>query len=123
MYETCETAECTIPYSDFDLNALKVYSSLTGPYATVSGYSYATPACTLSCNNQNTTLLALNLATYGPVSIDVNAAVWSDYTSGVLTQSACGAYGVISKLLSSISYSSNQLTPWFGIVTWIMLSN
>lgn len=71
---------------------LKLYSFYTGPYATVTGYSYATPSCSGTCTSQNTSLLALNLATYGPVSIDVNAANWNDYTGGVLSLAACGGY-------------------------------
>jgi hypothetical protein len=74
------------------MEELKAQSSLTGPYAEVTGYSYATPACSAACNSQNTSLLAMNLATYGPVSIDVNAATWNDYTGGVLSLSGCGGY-------------------------------
>lgn len=37
MYETCETARCTESCSDFSMADLEIYSSLTGPYATVTG--------------------------------------------------------------------------------------
>jgi len=92
-----------------------------GPYATVTGYSYATPACTSTCASQNMTLLAINLATYGPVSIDVNAATWSDYTGGVLTQSACGSYDYddLDHAVQLIGYNAAATNPyWIGRNSW-----
>merc|ERR1712072_1048536 len=66
---------------------------LSGGYATVSGYSYATPACTSgACDNQDLTKLQAALETT-PVSVCVNAANWNDYTGGVMTSTACGPMG------------------------------
>merc|ERR1712072_1040796 len=66
---------------------------LSGGYATVSGYSYATPACTAgACDNQDLTKLQAALETT-PVSVCVNAANWNDYTGGVMTSTACGPMG------------------------------
>mmetsp|Transcript_15191 Transcript_15191/g.31809 ORF Transcript_15191/g.31809 Transcript_15191/m.31809 type:complete len:385 (-) Transcript_15191:80-1234(-) len=64
---------------------------LTGGFAAVSGYSYATPPCTAgTCSNQNLNALAAALE-QTPVSVCVNAGVWNDYTGGVLTANACGS--------------------------------
>jgi C1A family cysteine protease len=66
---------------------------LSGNYAQVSGYSYATTPCTEgSCTDQDLTKLQAAVETT-PVSIAVNAATWSDYTGGILTAAACGGMG------------------------------
>jgi len=66
---------------------------LSGGYATVTGYMYATKPCTAgACANQNLEALAAALETT-PVSVCVNAAAWNDYTGGVLTSKACGPMG------------------------------
>merc|ERR1711920_662937 len=64
---------------------------LTGGYATVSGYSYATPPCTSgACASQDLDKLAAALEET-PVSICVNAGAWNDYTGGVMSSSQCGS--------------------------------
>jgi|ERR1711957_750431 len=64
---------------------------LTGGFAAVSGYSYAVPPCTSgACTNQDLKGLAAALEE-SPLSICVNAGVWSDYTGGVMTSQACGS--------------------------------
>merc|ERR1711907_571690 len=66
---------------------------LSGGYATVSGYSYATPPCSSgSCDHQDLAKLQAALETT-PVSVCVNAANWNDYTGGVMTSTACGPMG------------------------------
>merc|ERR1712217_862521 len=56
---------------------------LSGSYAQVSGYSYATPPCTSgSCESQNLKQLAAALETT-PLSVCVNAGVWNDCTGGL----------------------------------------
>merc|ERR1711957_609003 len=51
-------------------------ASLSGGYATVSGYTYATPACTSgACDTQDLAKLAAALEET-PVSICVNAGAW-----------------------------------------------
>ena len=93
MTDECTGPKCTESCKDLDIDVLKTKASLTGYYAQVTGYTYATDACTSgSCGSQNLTLLANNIAEYGPASICVNAASWTSYTGGVLTQAACGGY-------------------------------
>merc|ERR1712014_314413 len=64
---------------------------LSGGYAAVSGYTYATPARTSgACANQDLDKLAAALEET-PVSICVNAGAWNDYTGGVMTSAQCGS--------------------------------
>merc|ERR1712048_330981 len=66
-------------------------AELSGGYAQVSGYTYATPACTSgSCANQDLAKLAAALEET-PVSICVNAGAWNDYTGGAMSSSQCGS--------------------------------
>jgi len=66
-------------------------ASLSGGYATVSGYTYATPACTSgACDTQDLAKLAAALEET-PVSICVNAGAWNDYTGGVMSSAQCGS--------------------------------
>eukprot|EP00930_Biecheleria_cincta_P024747 TRINITY_DN1767_c0_g1_i2.p1 TRINITY_DN1767_c0_g1~~TRINITY_DN1767_c0_g1_i2.p1 ORF type:complete len:389 (-),score=81.27 TRINITY_DN1767_c0_g1_i2:274-1440(-) len=66
---------------------------LTGGFAAVKGYSYATPPCTAgACQHQDLTKFAAALEET-PVSVCVNAGVWNDYTGGVMTSAACGDMG------------------------------
>jgi len=92
MYTECLAKSCTEACSSIDVPALETYSSLTGFYASVVGYDYATTPCTDACASQNMTMLALNMGDYAPPSICVNAANWNLYTGGVMTQAACGGY-------------------------------
>merc|ERR1712226_101631 len=65
---------------------------LQGGYAAVSGYTYATPACTGTslCKNQDLDKLAAALEET-PVSVCVNVGAWNAYTGGVMTSAACGS--------------------------------
>ena len=91
MTERCLGKRCTEACSDLDIDILNTEAKLTGPLTAVTGYDYATPPCSSgSCANQNVTLLAQNIATHGPASICVNAANWSSYVGGVMTETACG---------------------------------
>merc|ERR1712203_582547 len=66
-------------------------AELSGGYAKVSGYTYATPACTSgACANQDLDKLKAALEET-PVSVCVNAASWNDYTGGVMTSAQCGS--------------------------------
>jgi len=58
--------------------------------ATVQGFNYATPMCLdLWCNNQDELQLQESLLN-APVSICLNAHVWQDYVSGILSDVECG---------------------------------
>jgi len=115
MYKTCETARCTEECSTFNLTDLVTYGPYTGPYAAVSDYSYATPACDSTCTDQNTTLLAANVAVYGPASICVNAETWNDYTGGVLSQTACGGYALddLDHCVQLVGYNAAATNPYW----------
>merc|ERR1712032_730804 len=88
---------------------------LSGSYAQVSGYSYATPPCTSgSCESQNLKQLAAALETT-PLSVCVNAGVWNDYTGGVLTSAACGSMGADSQdhCVMAVGFNSTATTPYW----------
>lgn len=67
--------------------------TLSGGFAAVSDYHYATKPCTSgACEDQDLDALAAALEET-PVSICVNAGAWNDYTGGVMTSAACGPMG------------------------------
>merc|ERR1712060_261490 len=91
------------------------YEQLSGSYAQVSGYSYATPPCTSgSCANQNLKQFAAALE-QTPLSVCVNAGVWNDYTGGVLTSAACGSMGADSQdhCVMAVGFNSTAPTPYW----------
>merc|ERR1712100_602109 len=88
MTESTDTAPCPTA----KINAINgSEAELTGGYAVVTGYSYATPACTSgSCKSQDLDKLAAALEET-PVSVCVNAGNWNDYTGGVMSSAQCGS--------------------------------
>jgi len=91
------------------------YMQLSGSYAQVSGYSYATPPCTSgSCEDQNLKQFAAALEKT-PLSVCVNAGVWNDYTGGVLTSAACGSMGADSQdhCVMAVGFNSTAPTPYW----------
>jgi hypothetical protein len=69
MYEECLGPVCTIECTDSALGNLTVMTaeeSLTGPFVSVSDYSFATPACTDACAKQDLEVLNVNVAENGP---------------------------------------------------------
>lgn len=116
MYKSCSGPSCTYSCSNYNMAQLQEYGPYTGPYATVSSFSYATPACLSgSCKNQNMTLLAANIQTYGPASICLDASTWNDYVGGVLTQTACGGYAAndLDHCVQLIGYNAQSTTPYW----------
>jgi C1A family cysteine protease len=64
---------------------------LSGGFAAVSGYTYATAPCTSgACASQDLDALAAALEET-PVSVCVNAGAWNSYSGGVMTSAACGS--------------------------------
>merc|ERR1712167_530923 len=90
MTESTDTAACPTA----KINAINgSLAELTGGYAVVTGYSYATPACTSgSCKSQDLDKFAAALEET-PVSVCVNAGSWNDYTGGVMSSLQCGNMG------------------------------
>jgi hypothetical protein len=88
---------------------------LSGGYATVSGYHYATPPCTSgACANQDLSKLAAALEKT-PVSICVNAGAWNDYTGGVMTSAACGPMGAAYQdhCVMATGFNTTAPTPYW----------
>lgn len=63
-----------------------------GRYGNIKGYGYATDRCICysdgsgcSCNDQDEALAVANLASYGPAVVCLEASLWQDYTSGIIT--------------------------------------
>merc|ERR1711862_73563 len=88
LVESTETKACpTLKIAEMD----GPNAQLIGGYAKVTGYSYATPACTSgACANQDLDKLAASLEET-PVSVCVNAGAWNDYTGGIMTSAQCGS--------------------------------
>jgi C1A family cysteine protease len=88
---------------------------LSGSYAQLSSYKYATKPCTSgACENQDLKALAAALETT-PVSVCVNAGAWNDYTGGVLTSAACGSMGADSQdhCVQAVGFNSTAATPYW----------
>jgi len=88
---------------------------LSGSYAQISGYSYATAPCTSgACENQNLKQFAAALEKT-PLSVCVNAGAWNDYTGGVLTSTACGSMGADSQdhCVMAVGFNSTAPTPYW----------
>merc|ERR1711998_230130 len=90
-------------------------AQLIGGYAKVTGYTYATPACTQGgCTKQDLKGLAAALEET-PVSVCVNAGAWNDYTGGVLTSAACGsmAADMQDHCVMATGFNSTAATPYW----------
>lgn len=88
---------------------------LQGSYATVSGYTYATPPCTQgSCASQDLKKFAAALERT-PLSVCVNAGTWNDYTGGVLTSAACGPMGAMYQdhCVMATGFNTTGATPYW----------
>jgi C1A family cysteine protease len=88
---------------------------LTGGYAAVSGYHYATTPCTSgTCANQDLAALQAAIETT-PVSVCVNAATWNDYTGGVMTSAACGSMAAKSQdhCVMATGFNTTAPTPYW----------
>merc|ERR1711918_139411 len=90
---------------------------LSGGYAAVSGYTYATPACTGEslCKNQDLDKLAAALEET-PVSVCVNAGAWNDYTGGVMSSSQCGNMGADYQehCVMATGFNTTAATPYWS---------
>ena len=88
---------------------------LTGGYATVLGYHFAVPPCTLgSCEHQDLGALAAALEK-SPVSVCVNAENWKDYTVGVMTIEGCGPMDAASQdhCVMAVGFNTKAPTPYW----------
>lgn len=112
--DSCTGKSCTEACSSHNVDELEKYKFYIGPYAQVTGFSYATPTCTDECADQDLGKLAASVAE-GPVSICVNAGAWSDYTGGVLTSAGCGGFGFddLDHCVQLVGYNTTAETPYW----------
>jgi C1A family cysteine protease len=87
---------------------------LSGGYAQVTGYHYATPPCTAGgCMNQNLEKLAQALE-QTPVSICVNAGPWNDYVGGIMSAAACPADAALQDhCVMATGFNTTAPTPYW----------
>lgn len=64
----------------------------TTRYAKVKGYGYATDRCVCytdgsgcDCDDQDEKTAVLNVASYGPAAVCLEASLWQDYEGGIMT--------------------------------------
>lgn len=118
MYNTCTAASCTESCASIDLSALQTYSALTGYYAQVTGYEYATAPCTGKCSAQNMTQLAENIAAHGPASICVDASTWNLYTGegAVVMAATCkSAYFDLDHCVQLTGFNAKADQPYWMV--------
>jgi C1A family cysteine protease len=114
LTESDATVNCSTFQSKIDTMA-GAEAQLSGGFAQVSGYTYATPACTSgSCKNQDLKKLAAALEET-PVSVCVNAGAWNDYTGGVMTSSQCGNMGADYQdhCVMATGFNATAATPYW----------
>merc|ERR1711920_969086 len=90
-------------------------AELSGGYAQVSGYTYATPACTSgACDKQDLSKLAAALEET-PVSVCVNAGSWNDYTGGVMSSAQCGSMAADEQdhCVMATGFNTTAPTPYW----------
>ena len=74
-------------------------TSSAARYGKIKGYGYATNRCICytdgsgcNCDKQNEKTAVLNIASYGPAAVCLEASTWVDYTGGIITSdSGCGS--------------------------------
>jgi hypothetical protein len=120
MYEECTGPLCTVncTYDGVgNLTMMGPEEALTGYYAYISTYSYATPPCTDTCANQDLSMLNENVATVAPASICVNAGRWNLYVGGVMTTEACGgfAYDDLDHCVQLTGYDLEAEEPYYAV--------
>ena len=89
---------------------------LSGGFAQLSGYHYATAPCTgaSACESQDLAKLKSALETT-PVSVCVNAGAWNDYVGGVMTSQACGPMGAMYQdhCVMATGFNTTAPTPYW----------
>jgi len=89
----------TCPNSDDGSEDNNNDDSSTPRYGTITGYAYATDRCVCytdgsgcDCDEQNEALAVMNVASYGPATVCLDAGTWQDYTGGIITaDSGCSS--------------------------------
>jgi len=101
------------------------YTSQTGrtgkcqsstPVVKVTDYKYAVAPCEGgSCSSQDEEGLKAALATYGPLSVCVNAMTWNSYYGGVLSGSCSGSYNALDHCVQLVGYDTTASTPYWKV--------
>merc|ERR1711881_477929 len=82
----------------------------------VTDWKYAVKPCQSgSCTGQDEDGLKAALATYGPLSIVVNAQVWQTYKSGVLDQECPGAMNDLDHAVMLVGYDTTASPPYWKV--------
>jgi len=84
--------------------------------AQITGFAYATPPCTDSCDKQDEGTLASNLASKGPISICVDAETWQDYMGGVITDNCDHAYTSLDHCVQLVGYDFTDSSNKYWII-------
>jgi cathepsin F len=88
-------------------------------YGAITGYAYATDRCICytdgtgcDCDNQNEALAVMNLASYGPATVCLEASTWQDYTGGIITsESGCSsAFLNMNHCVQAVGYAFVDVT-------------
>jgi len=101
------------------------YTSQTGrsgscqsstPVVKVTDYKYAVAPCEGgSCSSQDEDGLKAALASYGPLSVCVNAETWNGYYGGVLSGSCSGSYNMLDHCVQLVGYDTTASTPYWKV--------
>jgi len=82
--------------------------------AKVTDYKYAVAPCESgSCSKQDEDGLKAALASFGPLSICVNANDWNDYNGGVYTAKCSGSYNSLDHCVQLVGYDTTASTPYW----------
>ncbi len=90
--ESDEMSENEIEYIKSTTCPAQGGSSSATRYGAIKGWAYATDRCVCytdgsgcDCGDQNEALAVMNVASYGPATVCLEASTWQDYTGGVIT--------------------------------------
>lgn len=83
-------------------------------YGKIKGYGYATERCVCytdgtgcDCDEQDEQTAILNMATYGPATVCLEASLWQDYAGGIITSAiGCGsAFLDLNHCVQAVGYA------------------
>jgi cathepsin F len=77
---------------DQNYGSYATYDSSQKRYGKIKGYGYTTDRCICysdgtgcTCEDQDESLAVRNVASYGPATVCLEASLWQDYSSGIMT--------------------------------------
>lgn len=88
-------------------------------FADITGYAYATDRCVCytdgtgcDCDEQNEVLAVMNVATYGPATVCLEASTWQDYTGGIITaDSGCSSgFMDMNHCVQAVGYAFQEVS-------------